>query len=261
MPASTSAAGTSSVLSTLTHAVRLLGEYSIEQPVLGTTELARRLKLSKSTTHRLVTTLATHGLLRRTDDGRYRLGLRLFEIASLIPASLELREVAMPHLKQLERYAQETVHLAVREGAEIVYLEKVESTLTIRMYSRIGRRAPLYCTGIGKAILAFEPEHVVQLVIEAGLQRFTPDTLVEEAALRQELARIREDGYALDREEIEVGLRCVASPIRDYSRKVVAGVSVAGPARRMTVARVRDLIPYVQDMAGRISGELGYRAS
>lgn len=220
--------------------------------------MGRRLALSKSSTFRIVSTLRTHGILRRTDQGRYRLGLRLFELASLVPASLELRETAMPHLRQLARYAQETVHLAIREGREVVYVEKIDSNQSIRMYSRIGRRAPLYCTGVGKAILAFESETVLDLVIAEKLERFTPRTLVDEGALREELQTVREAGYALDQEEIEEGLKCIGAAVMDYTREVVAGISVAGPTQRMTSQKVRDLIPRVVEAAARISSELGF---
>lgn len=246
-------------LITLTNALRLLGEYSLEEPLLGTRELARRLSLSTSAAHRLVTTLAAHGFLTRVEDGRYRLGLRLFELASLVPAGLELREVALPHLRQLCHFARETVHLAIRDGAEMVYIEKIEPNQTIRMYSRIGRRGPMHCTGVGKAVLAFEAESVVQSVIDQGLRRFTAHTITQAGLLRTELSHVREQGYALDHEEIEEGLRCVAAPVWTYPHTLAGAISVAGPAQRMTPANVQRLIPSVMDAAERISSEMGYR--
>lgn len=251
----------SSSLSTLGNGIRLLGAFSVDEPVLGISELARRLRLSKSAVQRLVTTFAAHGFLARTEDGRYRLGIRLFEVASQVPASLELREVALPHLRDLGHRAQETVHLAVRDGTEMVYIEKMEANRTIRMYSRIGRRGPMYCTGVGKAVLAFEPEDVVRQVIRAGLNRFTHHTIADPATLAAELEGIRAAGYALDREEIEIGLRCVAAPIRDHTAGVVAGISISGPSQRMDARRVQELIPSVVETAAAISRNLGYWAS
>lgn len=248
-------------LSTLTHGIQLLGAFTLNEPVLGISELARRLNLSKSATQRLVATFVSNGFLTRTEVGRYRLGIRLFELGSQVAASFDLRETALPYLRQLSREAQETVHLAVRDGAEMVYIEKMEANRTIRMYSRIGRRGPMHCTGVGKAVLAFQPDHVVDAFIREGLERFTTRTIVDPAALWAELTRIREMGCAFDREEIEDGLRCVAAPVRDDQRQVIAAISVAGPSQRMTEQVMRRLVPRVIDIASCISRDLGYRPS
>jgi DNA-binding IclR family transcriptional regulator len=245
-------------LSTLSHGIQLLCAYSVQEPVLGVSELARRLNVSKSATQRLVATFVAHGFLKRTEGGRYRLGMRLFELASHFAASFELREVALPHLRQLSREAQETVHLAVPDGAELVYIEKIEANRTIRMYSRIGRRGPMSCTGVGKAVLAFDVDGLLEQIIAAGLPRFTAHTITDPQVLRAELASIRQQGYSFDREEIEEGLRCVAAPVRDHSRSVIAGISVAGPSQRMTDQVMRQLAPRVVDTACRISIDLGY---
>lgn len=245
-------------LSTVTNAVRLLDQFNADERVLGTTELAKRLQLPKSTTHRLIGTLATHGLLDRQVDGRYRLGLRLFELASLVLLGIDVRAVALPHLQLLSREAGETVHLAVREGLETVYIEKIEADRLMRMYSRIGRRAPMHCTGVGKAILAFEPEAVVSAVVAAGLARYTAHTIIDEERLRAELDLIRTNGYAWDREEIEEGLRCVAVPILDHLGCVVAGLSIAGPSQRMTLRKLQGLTPRLLAAGEAISRSLGF---
>jgi DNA-binding IclR family transcriptional regulator len=246
-------------LSTVAHAIQVLEQFTADDPVLGTSELARRMGLPKSSVHRLVSTLAAHGFLRRGEDGRYLLGMHLYELGSLIPLSLELRPVALPYIRRLMQAAQETVHLGVRDGREVVYIDKFETTDPMHMYSRPGRRAPMHCTGIGKAILAYEPEEVVDDVVAAGLPSFTARTITDGRQLRTELELVRASGHAFDREEIEAGLRCVAAPVFDYNGRVVAAISVAGPSTRMTYSKVLRLTPIVSDTALAVSEGLGYR--
>jgi DNA-binding IclR family transcriptional regulator len=206
----------------------------------------------------LLATLAQQGILERVEHGRYRLGLGLFELGSLVPARLELREAALPHLKTLVRWTRETVHLAVRKGSQIIYVDKVEPVGSLPMFSRIGRRAPMHSTGVGKALLAFQTPEVVDGIIDTGLSRLTPSTIVDRVALLDELARVREMGCAHDVDETQVGLRCVAAPIRDGSGEVVASLSVAGRAHRMTTTRMQELRRQVVDTAREVSLGLGY---
>lgn len=248
-------------LSTVSQAINLLNLFSLEEPLLGTSELARRLKLPKSTTHRLVTTLAQHGFLRRVDGGRYRLGLKLFALASLVQPTLELREVAAAYLRQLSELSQETIHLAVRDGLELIYIDKIESTQTIRMYSQVGRRGSMHSTGVGKAILAFERGDVIEAVLEKGLHGYTSHTITDPLVFRRELEQVRRVGYAIDHGETEDELRCVAAPVFDHTQMVVCGISVAGPAHRMAADRLRQLATNVIEIAARMSAELGYRST
>jgi DNA-binding IclR family transcriptional regulator len=156
---------------------------------------------------------------------------------------------------------RETVHLGLLEGREVVYADKIECPQTIRMYSRVGRRSPLYCTALGKALLTYQAEPVLRDLIRSGLPRYTARTITAASRLRAELKRIREEGYALDNEEFEEGLRCVAAPIRNHVEAVVASVGIAGPATRLEPARLPALIKYVKEAAEAVSAALGFRGT
>jgi DNA-binding IclR family transcriptional regulator len=169
--------------------------------------------------------------------------------------------MAEPLLIELWQNSQETVHLGVLNDGEVLYVEKLESPHTIRMYSEIGRRAPLHCTGLGKALLANLPaEEIEQVIEQRGLRRYTENTLVNRADLFEEMAAIRFRGAAFDNEEHEKSVRCVAAPVYDAQGRVIAAISIAGPAFRMTPERQKDLVPYVVEASQRISRRLGYGA-
>jgi len=153
----------------------------------------------------------------------------------------------------------ETVHLAILDENEVLYINKIESLKTIRMYSRVGRRGPVYCTGVGKALLAFQPSHKIEEIIASGLAPQTEHTIVDPETLRRHLADVRARGYAIDNEEIEIGLRCVAAPVRDHSGNVIASISVAGPSQRLTKERLISFSPDVIATADTVSQRLGFR--
>ncbi|ABB14375.1 MULTISPECIES: IclR family transcriptional regulator [Carboxydothermus] len=251
------------LIQSVDRALRILDTFSLKEKELGVTEIANRLGLHKSTVFGLLRTLEHWGYVEQNQvTGKYRLGLKLLELGNRVKEGLDLRAVALPFLQDLvERYG-ETVHLAVHDRGEIVYIEKVEGPNAIRMYSQIGRRAPMHCTGVGKAILAFRPEKEIEEIIRTkGLKYFTPNTITDPKKLHEELSLIRENGYSLDREEIEIGLRCVAAPIRDSQNTVVAAISVAGPSIRMTEEKIQELIVSVKEAALEISKRLGYQTS
>jgi DNA-binding IclR family transcriptional regulator len=248
------------LLVSVDHALALLETFSREAPDMGVTELSARLRLAKSTISRLLATPAARGYVRRNPaTGKYRLGLKPFEIGAVAASQLNVREAALPFLERLRDATRETVHLGVRDATEVVYVEKIESPQTIRMYSRIGRRAPLHCTALGKALLAFLPPDEGRRILGRGLRRYTGNTLTSTRAVVAALAEIREQGYALDREEFEEGLRCVAAPIRDYTGTVVASAGIAGPAVRITEARLPEFIKAVTGATQAISAQLGHR--
>jgi IclR family KDG regulon transcriptional repressor len=225
-----------------------------EQPELGVREIGRRLGISKSAAQRLAAKLAERNFLAQDPDTRhYRLGLRLLELGGLVQTQSEVISVAEPVLRALMRTTGETVHLAMLDDISVVYAAKVESTHSIRMCSRLGRLNPTYCTGVGKVILAYQPPELIERVIEHGLERHTPNTIVDPDELRRHLQLIRQQGFAFDEEEREIGLRCVAAPVRDPSGAVFAAVSVAGPAQRLPNQTMRALVASVRDAADRIS--------
>lgn len=215
----------------------LLDAFRPGDDVLGVSELARRTGLAKTTVHRLAGHLADTGLLER-DGTSVRLGLRLFEIGQLAVRRRGLVEAARPYLADLREATRNTVHLAVLEGTEVVYLDVLRGPDAPDLPSRIGGRFPAHATGVGKAILSRSPADVVTRVIEAGLPRVSSRTITAPGLLRRQLARIRDDGIALEREESGVGVVCAASPLVDANGLAVAAVSISGWATRMRTERV-----------------------
>lgn len=197
-------------------------------------ELARRAGLPKTSTHRLAEELCKHALLERTDGG-YRLGMRLFELGAGVPPQRALREAALPLMADLREATRCTVHLAILDGTEVVYVQILASPGSSRLPSRLGGRLPAHATGVGKAILAFSPPEVVAARVDAGLRRLTPRTISTPGALARELESIRTHGIAYDREESTVGIHCVAAPVFDAQDRVVAALSVTGRSTREVV--------------------------
>lgn len=208
-------------------ALELLDAFTIDEPVLSLRELARRTGVARSTAHRLAGDLVAWGALERAPGG-LRLGVKLFELGALAPASVSLRDVAPAYAHHLHEVTRLTVNLAVRRGGEIVYLEKIASRSLRVPHSRLGGRGALHATGLGKAILAFSDPDVVDDVLRHPLPAITPHTIVDPERLRVELRRVRERRVAFDVEESRVGLFCVAAPILDGGGTAIAAVSVTG---------------------------------
>lgn len=245
-------------LSSVRNALRLLKRFSADEPVLGVSDLARQLNVAKSTTHRLLSTLASEGFVRRTDDGRYALGVTLWELGSQMVAGLELRDVAHPVLARLRDETGETVHLAILDRHEVVYVDRFESQATLRLFRRIGFRMPAHATSTGKAILAFSSSAALDEVLEAGLPKLGPGTITQKRQLREALDRIRAQGYVLSVDESERGVKSVGAPVFDHSGMCVGAVSVAGPSQRMPAAQIPRFVKLVRGAADQISLGLGY---
>lgn len=222
-------------------------------------EIAVALDVHHSTALRLVHTLRTNRLLLELDDHSYRLGSGLFGLANRALEQIDLRDVARPFMEALNQATSETVHLAVLESGTVVYLDKVEASHPVRMYSRIGASAPLHCTGVAKAILAFQSERELDsLLADLPLTRHTPHTLTTPEALRSELREIHERGYSFDREEHELGIQCVAAPIHAANGSVRAGLSVSMPTSRVAREGLETLVPDLRRATVDISRELGW---
>jgi len=215
----------------------LLWAFDPDRPELGISELARRTGLPKSTTHRLAGELVRLGLLEQAGP-RLRLGLRLFELGQLVPRQRTLRDAALPFMEDLREATQNSVHLAVLEGIEVVYVEILLSRGSRSLPSRVGGRLPAHATGVGKAILAFSPPEVVTARIEAGLVRLSPHTIVTPGGLTRELRTIRSEGVSYDRQESDLGIVCAAAPVIAPDGTVTAGLSVTGRAERLDVKRM-----------------------
>jgi len=231
-----------------------------EEPELGVREMSRRIGISKSAVQRVAAGLAGQGFLaKQPAGGQYTLGLRLLELGVLVQARSELVTVATPTLQALMQWSSETVHLATLDGINVVYVVKMESPHSITMPSRMGRLNPTYCTGVGKVLLAHQDPEVIERIIEHGLIPFTAKTITDPDELRAHLEAVRQQGCAYDDEERELGLRCVAAPIRDHTGAVVAAVSIAGPASRLSQQAMRPVALQVKEGAARISQYLGWR--
>jgi DNA-binding IclR family transcriptional regulator len=204
---------------------------------LSLVELSRRSGLPKSTVFRLAAEMCRERLLERHEDGRYGLGLRLFEIGERVPIYRSLSEVARPVMDDLREATRQRIHLAVLEGVDVVYVEIVGANL-LSVGSRTGGRFPAHATGVGKALLAYSPAAVVQARIDAGLPRLTPRTITTPGALQRDLRQTRTRGFAQDREESHVGVSCVAAPVFGSDTKVRAALSITGRTTSIDPARL-----------------------
>lgn len=213
--------------------------------------------MPKSTVHRYLATLTQLGLAERRDVDRFRLGTKVVELAGSFLANSDLRNESQAILEALASQTEETVHLAVPSGTEVVYIAKVESKHALRMYSYIGARLPMYCTALGKAILAFGPPDRIREVLARKLKPRTPRTITSPHSLETEMETIRTQGYAIDDEENELGIRCVSGPIFDYTRLAIGAMSVSGPSNRMDRKRCLELAPLVREAAQRVSKRMG----
>jgi DNA-binding IclR family transcriptional regulator len=240
---------------TLGKLMRLLDLVSASDAPLRFSDILALTGEPRGTVHRQLSHLLEEGLLEQGRDQCYRPGLRLLMLASNAWSRNEFRAVAAPFLQELHEATGETVHLGVLHGREVVYLDKVESRQSVRMHSQIGRASPVHCTGIGKAALAaLTPERAEALIARLDLRRFTPATLTDADALQQEVAAIRQQGHAFDREEHEAGIRCVAAPIGGGEGET-GGVSVTVPAFRISEAALAEWAPLVRQIAARITRE------
>lgn len=228
---------------------------------LSLTELAKTLAMNKSTVLRLLQPLIDAHLVARAESGRYRLGVQALVLGQAYLHDLDLRDAARAQLDELATASGETVHLVIYDRPDVVYVDKVDSPNTVRMFSHVGARMPAYCTAVGKIFLADAGDEEFEAVVAAGLAARTPNTFTSEPGLRAELAQVARRGYAVDNEENEADIRCVAAPIIDATGRVVSAVSVSGPDTRMTPQKVDELAPIVMSAAGRVSAGLGAAAA
>jgi IclR family transcriptional regulator, KDG regulon repressor len=248
-------------LSSVGSAIQLLKAFSEERVDLGISELSRRLGVAKSTVHRLAATLAAEGLLEQDrETEKYRLGIALFRLGALVRRRMDISSQGRPYLYELREKTKESVHLAILDGTEIMYVYNLESTQAIRMRSDLGVRKPAYCTAEGQAILAFQPQAVVDAVIVQGLSPRTSQTITDPAKLIKALAVVRQRGCAIEDEESEIGMRGISAPIRDDAGEVVAAVGLAGPVTRLSKKAITTFIPHVIETADLVSRRLGYRS-
>lgn len=207
----------------------ILGCFDARHPTLRLTEIARRAELPAPTAHRLIAELVAWGALSRLDDGRYAIGRRLWRLGLLAPASSTLRDAASPFLHDLHAATRATVHLGVRDGITVLYLERLSGSVSVPVVSRVGSRLPLHATGVGKVLLAYAPPEI-QTAAFARLERITPYTVTQARPLHHQLHRVREEGFASTQEEMSLGACSVAVPVRDPQQEVVAALGIVVPS-------------------------------
>jgi len=239
----------------------VLEAFDFQHEELGVSELARRLALHKNNVFRLLATLETRGYIEQNKrTGSYRLGLKTFEVASVFLHHLGIRRQADSVLQELVRRCNESAYLAVLDGAQVVYICMHDTSHPVRVLSRLGRRLPAHCTASGKCQLAFESEDRLEDIFRAyTFERLTENTITRYEDLVAHLKEVARRGYAIDNEEWESGVRCVAAPVRDYTHRVVAALGLSGPAVRLPVERLEtELVTLVKEAAARVSQRLGY---
>ena len=247
-------------LSSVANAIRLIKAFSDDDYEIGISDLGKRLLLPKSTVHRLASTLIDAGMLEQNpENGKYRLGLVVFELGSLVRRKMDFSSEAKPFLMELREKTGETVHLAILDHTSIVYINSLESKQAIRMTLDVGMRKPAYATAAGKVMLAFQPPDALTRLLASGLKERTANTIIDPDSFRQELAIIRTRGYAIADEENELGVRSLAAPVRDHFGSVIAATSIAGPAQRLTKKVLSSFAPDVISAADAISTRLGYQ--
>ena len=236
--------------------MKLLDVLSSHPDPVSLKQLALEAELHPSTAHRILGAMAVAGFVERADPGAYRLGIRLLELGNVVKSRISVREAAMPLMQRLHQQLGESVNLGVRQGDEIVYVERTSSgRSSVRVVHLVGARAPLHVTAVGKLFLAEDgPKKLREYVERTGLPGFTPTSLTTLSALERELDRTRRHGVAFDNEEIEQGLRCIAAPVRDDSGELVAGLSVSAPTERHSA----DWAGMVKETADAISLAIGY---
>jgi len=236
--------------------MKLLDVLSYYHDPVSLKQLAMETGLHPSTAHRILGAMGMSGFVERAEPGTYRLGIRLLELGNLVKSRINIRDSAMPLMQQLHKTLGESVNLGVRQGDEIVYVERTSSgRSSVRVVHLVGARAPLHVTAVGKLYLVEDgAQKVKEYAKRTGLPGSTPTSITKLAALEKELDRVRREGVAFDNEEIEQGLRCIAAPIRDDAGELVAGLSVSAPAERHNP----EWAAIVRTTADAISTAIGY---
>lgn len=240
-------------------ALTILEEVASSEVEVGVTELANKLDLHKSTVHRMLNTLMHKGYIEQNPETEgYKVGLKVFELGSKMFNELEIRDQSL-YLKELMQETNETVHLVVRDGDQGVYIDKVDTKQTLRMYSKIGRRVPLYCSAVGKVLLSnLSQDKLEKLYKGVEFKRYTKNTITNWDDFLKELKKVRQNGYAVDNEEHEEEIRCIAAPIKNYKGQIIAAISISGPVFRITDKKVNEFAFKVKNKALMISKRLGY---
>jgi len=248
------------IIQSIDRALQVLELFSLEKSEWGVTEISKALNIYKSNVHNVLSTLAGRGFIKKDPNTeKYSLSIKYFELGSIVIKNMDLRKIAHPYIEELSKEFNETVHLGVLDKGRVVSIEREESDKSLCSHVEIGKRTPLHCTAVGKAVMAYLSEDEINLIIRGkGLEKFTENTITTKKGLENEFKKIREQGYVVDNMEHEEGVRCVAGPIRDYTGKVIASMSVSGPAFRINESNIPNIAKKVKEYCDCISEEMGY---
>lgn len=244
--------------STLQKGIAIVEALATSEQPRGVSELAQQLGLAKSNVHRMLQTLVRCGYVQReADKPRYQCTLKLFELGTLLIDRLDIRALAIPHLRRLSQQTREAVFLSIFDGGHVLYIEKIDDTHAIQAFARVGGRTPSYCSAAGKALLAYENEEALSRLLP--LQAYTARTIVEMAELKRVLAEVRRNGYATNVGEWREDVCGIAAPIHGPVGKPLAAVSISGPLERLKPKVIRSMIPLVIETAHAVSASMGFR--
>jgi IclR family transcriptional regulator, KDG regulon repressor len=241
-------------------AAQILDCFGFDHQELSVSEIGAKTGLHRSTAHRILMALEYNDLIKQNPStGKYHLGIKLFKLGHQAVSQLNLREICRPFLSRLMNDTKETIHLAVLDDDQVLYLDKVEGPHALRMPSRVGRYIPTYCTSLGKAMLScLDDQEVKSILRRQTLKPHTENTVKNINQLLADLRSVRKRGYAVDNEEIEIGLRCVGAPLRDYTGGMVGAISVAAPSARLSEKNTPVIGRMVIAIAAGISQKLGF---
>lgn len=246
------------ILTSVVKALEVLDLFTIEEHELSLTEISRRMGQHKSSVYRVLRTLEAAGMLQRDENtGRYRLGLKIVDLAGRVLGKYDLRTTAAPFMEELAQKTGEIIHLSILEGKDIVYLEKKGAGQVLTVATKIGGKYPAYASAMGKLLLAHLPKEKLEAVIsEIDLSPLTSSTITDKSRLARELKKIRKQGYSQDNEEAFPGIRCIAAPVRDQQERVVAAISATVPIQRLKNERIPELAEEIMEAAAKISNEV-----
>ncbi|MFS0634467.1 IclR family transcriptional regulator [Mesobacillus foraminis] len=245
-------------------ALTILNKLSEYPDGLQISRLSEQVGLTKSTIHRLLATLSNMNYVTKDEEtDKYKLGLQILFLSRNYLNNSNIVTIAKPILEKLCQEVNETIHLCMEDLGEVIYVDKIESNQTVRMYSRTGSRAPMYCTAVGKILLSGkQKEEFETLISNMDFTPKTPTTITSKEVFRQEIEQVKRQGYAIDNSENEAVLRCIAAPIYDHKGKIIASFSISGPNNRVTMERINEtLIDKMNQYSILISRNLGYSGS
>lgn len=245
-------------MQTYERANEIIKLFSLERTELNLSEIVKLTNLPKPSAYRICESLVTMGYLKKDSNKNYSLGLRFLELGSIVLSSLEIRKIAMEEIVKLQDLTNESVHLGVLDETEVISIEAIESNRSVRAKIWIGKRAPLYCTAVGKAILAFLPQTKRDQILEKiELKKYTNNTITDFDSLIKEIEKIRINGYAVDNMEHEEDVKCIGAPVFDAQNSIIASISLSGPFNRITKDKEKEFETLVKKTALNISKKLG----